>query len=87
MSGSQLRVETERSKREMRLRYATEMCNRDEMLRGAHDPENAIERCCNRCPSDVQVRGVIRDANDRRNRNDVRCKDKLHVRGEIERCR
>ena len=47
----------------------------------------AIERCCNRCKSEVQVRGAISDANDRRRQMDVRCKDKLHMRGEIERCR
>ena len=48
---------------------------------------DAIDRCCNRCASDVQVRGAIRDANDKRKRENVRCKGKLHVRGEIERCR
>ena len=33
----------------------------------------AIERCCNRCKSEVEVRGAIRDANDRFNGEDVRC--------------
>ena len=36
-----VRGETERSKQEKRLRYATEMCNRDVKQRGLYD----IERC------------------------------------------
>ena len=42
----------------------------------------AIERCYNRCKSEVQVRGAIRD-----NQKDVRCKSELQGIGEMERCR
>ena len=46
----------------------------------------AIERCCNRCTSEVQVRGAIRDAIIVAIEV-VRCKSELQVRGGIERCR
>ena len=34
---------------------------------------DAIERYCNTCKSEVEVRGAIRDANARFNGEDVRC--------------
>ena len=47
---------------------------------------DAMERCCNRSKSELQVRGAIRDAIIVAIEV-VRCKSELQVRGGIERCR